>query len=62
MVYGYDVFTDFINAGLTDISQPDIPKTYTKILGKIGKKTLEQIPNPRTASPKVLFGDIYYSL
>lgn len=36
--YGYDVFTDFVNAGLTDISQLNIPETYSNILAEIGKK------------------------
>ena len=36
--YGYDVFTDFVNAGLTDISELNIPETYSGILQEIGKK------------------------
>ena len=41
--YGYDVFTEFVNAGLTDIEELDISATYTKILSDIGKKMDEQL-------------------
>ena len=41
--YGQDVFTDFVDAGLTDISQLNIPQTYSRILEEIGKKMDAQL-------------------
>lgn len=41
--YGYDVFTDFVDAGLTEISQLNVSETYSNILNEIGKKMDSQL-------------------